>query len=418
MTSEVVLMNRQAIALAADSASTVTYWQKGKRHIRYFKGANKIFHLSFVFPVALMIYDSAELENVPWETIAKSYRKSIGTKSLDYLGNYGDDLLKFIEDNIDLYPLNFRENHFINKIKISLDRLIVILNDVINRNKLKVIELFEAIYKQTQADQFIGNVTQDQFYDIIHNNEKSLNELFQQIQMPISLNEISKIKLIELAVLMSLKKETSTFSTSCLVVTGFGAKDYFPILKHYTCYGFINKKLIYKIEEERTINSDNPSEIIPLAQTTMAETFMSGISKATFIHIGKVANNIFDKEVLCYIGKTDTLSSNEVTTNDIKTKFIKEFADELLKEFKRSHIDPMKIVVSILPIAELAELAEMLVRMESLKERVTRNSEEVSGPIDVAVISKGDGFIWIKRKHYFDPNLNPRFFKKRGSNAE
>jgi hypothetical protein len=29
------------------------------------------------------------------------------------------------------------------------------------------------------------------------------------------------------------------------------------------------------------------------------------------------------------------------------------------------------------------------------------------------IISKGDGFIWIKRKHYFDPRLNPRFFARR-----
>ncbi|MEA1995293.1 MAG: hypothetical protein U9N18_03965 [Campylobacterota bacterium] len=37
-------------------------------------------------------------------------------------------------------------------------------------------------------------------------------------------------------------------------------------------------------------------------------------------------------------------------------------------------------------------------------------SETAGGPIDVAVISKGDGFIWIKRKHYFKPELNPQFF--------
>jgi hypothetical protein len=39
------------------------------------------------------------------------------------------------------------------------------------------------------------------------------------------------------------------------------------------------------------------------------------------------------------------------------------------------------------------------------------DAETVGGPIDVAVISKGDGFIWIKRKHYFKPELNPHFFK-------
>jgi hypothetical protein len=36
--------------------------------------------------------------------------------------------------------------------------------------------------------------------------------------------------------------------------------------------------------------------------------------------------------------------------------------------------------------------------------------ETVGGPIDVAVISKGDGLIWIKRKHYFSPELNRQFF--------
>jgi len=35
--------------------------------------------------------------------------------------------------------------------------------------------------------------------------------------------------------------------------------------------------------------------------------------------------------------------------------------------------------------------------------------ETVGGPIDVAVISKVDGFIWIKRKHYFKIELNPQF---------
>ena len=36
--------------------------------------------------------------------------------------------------------------------------------------------------------------------------------------------------------------------------------------------------------------------------------------------------------------------------------------------------------------------------------------ETVAGPIDVAVISKGDGFVWIKRKHYFQRELNQQFF--------
>ena len=56
-------------------------------------------------------------------------------------------------------------------------------------------------------------------------------------------------------------------------------------------------------------------------------------------------------------------------------------------------------------------MAEALVNLTSFKRRVSMGEvETVGGPIDVAVISKVDGLIWIQRKHYFDPSLNPQFF--------
>lgn len=55
-------------------------------------------------------------------------------------------------------------------------------------------------------------------------------------------------------------------------------------------------------------------------------------------------------------------------------------------------------------------MAESLVNLTSFKRKISLDAETVGGPIDVAVISKGDGFIWIKRKHYFKPELNPGFF--------
>ena len=39
-----------------------------------------------------------------------------------------------------------------------------------------------------------------------------------------------------------------------------------------------------------------------------------------------------------------------------------------------------------------------------------QNIGTVGGPIDVAIISKCDGFIWLKRKHYFDRAYNPQYF--------
>ncbi|MEK6282290.1 MAG: hypothetical protein AABN95_18185 [Acidobacteriota bacterium] len=57
-------------------------------------------------------------------------------------------------------------------------------------------------------------------------------------------------------------------------------------------------------------------------------------------------------------------------------------------------------------------MADALVSLTSTKRRVTMDLETVGGPIDVAIISKGDGFVWIKRKHYFEADSNPQFFTK------
>ena len=63
----------------------------------------------------------------------------------------------------------------------------------------------------------------------------------------------------------------------------------------------------------------------------------------------------------------------------------------------------------------MASLAENLVMLESLKEKVTQPSESVIGPIDVAIITKHEGLVWAKRKHFFEPKLNPRFFWRQRS---
>ena len=85
------------------------------------------------------------------------------------------------------------------------------------------------------------------------------------------------------------------------------------------------------------------------------------------------------------------------------------FRQSAQKFQSRYHLEPVITALAHAPKEELAELAESLVHLTSLKRRVALETETVGGPIDVAVVSKGDGFIWLKRKHYFRPELNPYF---------
>ena len=93
----------------------------------------------------------------------------------------------------------------------------------------------------------------------------------------------------------------------------------------------------------------------------------------------------------------------------------------LKEQQKINYIEPVVKATAFLNKAELAAMAETLVNLVSFRKQVTMEAETVGGPIDVAVITKGDGLIWIKRKHYFQPELNHHFFsnyfRKGGENG-
>jgi hypothetical protein len=103
--------------------------------------------------------------------------------------------------------------------------------------------------------------------------------------------------------------------------------------------------------------------------------------------------------------KTAAVKKTKAVGDQILKKFRKEF-----QEFRhKTLVNPIVSTVAVLPKDELAAMAEALVNLTSFKRRFSPNAETVGGPIDVAVISKGDGFIWVKHKHYFKPELNPHF---------
>lgn len=78
---------------------------------------------------------------------------------------------------------------------------------------------------------------------------------------------------------------------------------------------------------------------------------------------------------------------------------------------RKTYTDPLLLTVDMLDKEDLANVAESLISLTSLVRRMQPGEETVGGPVDVAVISKGDGFIWIKRKHYFKPEYNKSFME-------
>jgi hypothetical protein len=65
------------------------------------------------------------------------------------------------------------------------------------------------------------------------------------------------------------------------------------------------------------------------------------------------------------------------------------------------------LVVPAMPLRDAIDLAEFLVDLTIKFSRFMPGAPTVGGPIDVAAISKHEGFRWIRRKYYFDRRLNP-----------
>jgi hypothetical protein len=78
-----------------------------------------------------------------------------------------------------------------------------------------------------------------------------------------------------------------------------------------------------------------------------------------------------------------------------------------------AYVDAIKAQIALpmvhaaMPLAEAIELAEFLVDATIKFVRFTPGDAFVGGPIEVAAVTRHEGYKWIKRKHYYSSDLNP-----------
>jgi 20S proteasome alpha/beta subunit len=77
-------------------------------------------------------------------------------------------------------------------------------------------------------------------------------------------------------------------------------------------------------------------------------------------------------------------------------------AADLLAQLRRQLVSPA------MPIQDAIDLAVFLVQATIQFVRFSPGSPMVGGPVDVATITKHEGFKWVQRKHFFDTRLNPK----------
>lgn len=73
-----------------------------------------------------------------------------------------------------------------------------------------------------------------------------------------------------------------------------------------------------------------------------------------------------------------------------------------------NNIFPAQIITPAMPIQDAIDIAEYLIQTTINYVKYTPGHQTVGGPIEIAAITKHEGFKWIKRKHYFNSAQNPK----------
>ena len=413
VTAEVAILNRSAVALAADSAVTL-----GLTDPKVYNTANKLFALSVTEPVAIMIYGAASLGPIPWETVIKEYRRELGTTQFDTVDEYAShfvrhlaSLAKYVTKGEQRYFVHLRSCWELDKLR----RVIVRSSHRANTHRTSnngtyhetlTLDCIEARIAELKELGYVDMVTAPLMGQWMRAELGDWNSFIDEHWDGPQLTTQARQRL-RVLVRTSLRVAIEWPESSGVVITGFGKAQIFPALSHYVVDGVVATRVRTRHVGSIRIDDQHTALIIPFAQRDMVTTFMNGIDPNYLEAIDE-----FVDETLTMLSQNfgdliqdliPTASSEDIVEimSQARAAIVENFRDRLNTMLEEENSQPIMSIVESLPKDELAEMAEALVNLTSFKRRVTPEAETVGGPIDVAVISKGDGLIWIERKTLF-----------------
>lgn len=418
MTSEVLILNKHAIVLGADSAVTTSGAESGQS--RYSKSANKIFEIAQNGSVAATIYGNSHIDLVPWELAIKLFRRHLGKTTLSKVSEYSTALVAFLKANDILFPPGLRSGW----VELQFDQSIKLVVEEATRGSPKLVDanlpvadraLLWAAEVTRIRDLLTGrsvsaSLTQAELNTLVQNLTTWTTRAQSQIDAAPALAAVNAAELAELGHMTRYCFPEMLLTNTGVVIAGYGEDQIFPAYEHLNIYGHVGGELSFLRLDGFEVTHGASAMIKPLAQSSMINMFTEGFSPSLQQILNKEGEKVFDS-VFAELASRG-ISVDEATRSAVVQKCHPEFMRGWIHENWAKNFNPLLDVIQSLSVQEMAHLAESLLGLESLKERVTSASESVGGPIDVAAITKSEGLVWIKRKHYFDASLNMRYVSR------
>jgi hypothetical protein len=411
MTAEIAIVNRQAIALAADSAVTI-----GKD--RVWKLSNKLFSLGPRHDIGVMIYNNGEFCGYPWEVIIKTFRENIQTKDYATVTDCADDFLSFVGGKT-FVPDDVTKN-------INLAMFVDLIENLKNGVSKPKSKLALRADLSRKCDEFIAD-----FEGAAKLQKPPSIVKFKETYMG-NIKKFSE-EILEVVVTAALLKKITDFCYSFyshsimtdyftgIVFAGYGKSQFFPEVREFAIDGKDDLQTRSWIMRDINANKSDAHKtvIVPFGQTDIFHLFMEGIEPDHVNFIASTLEQVLDEKSTDIVKNYVTKASDRTVESASQKRQNKKIVETFMKEFKNyranSVVRQIIDVLRALPKEEMAEMAKALVELTSLRRKMDSPIESVGGPVDIAIISKGDGFIWMERKHYFELEKNRDFLYRKAS---
>ncbi len=416
-------MNRQAVAMAADSAVTIT---GGRNYIKTYQSVDKLFPLVDGQPVGVMIYNNAEIMSVPWETVISLYREQAAGRSFDTLDGYAKDFMNFISGNPDLFPADHQDTEFFKHLAVVYTIIAQDFDYQIEQYQRSnsggignhISSIFEFVVDQLHGD-YQSNVDDSprdnlacfpngmaeqikrRFGDAIDDLMNSLINSLKQDHGALAVSEETKQKLREIAV-FAVTKDAFFEHYTGVVFAGFGRLDKFPSMRSYLTSSVVLGLLKHKQDRNADMHGDAGPVVQPFAQDRMIRTFLTGMDQnLRYFMFGetlKLSNTLVTDLIGRAPGMTDQQRQqmySDYSQNNLGAS-LREFFTAIDRYQYAVHTLPIYRAIGSLPKKELGDTAASLIKLNSFQQKVMNSVETVGGPIDVAVITRNGGLEWRK----------------------
>ncbi|GEM_PF-5123568 len=233
MTSEVILMNKNGLAIAADSAVTRSDSNRPPHYQR------KLFSMTQPHNIAIMLHDRMQINSVPVETILNIYQSHKRKNALLFFDDYVTDFISYLGNNKNILghqdmdkDMNWTCDalHFLMRLGQEIYQNWQDPKHNINNES---IQKFMGHYLDQKIEKLNATADCNSFKDkeTRQNLKKDIENLdshyIDQILNLFPLSHKMHAKIYRLLYLMTIKNNFDMGHT-VIVIAGFGSEDIFP----------------------------------------------------------------------------------------------------------------------------------------------------------------------------------------------